>query len=211
MQPDPPKIDIPPAERHASAWPAGSDTRLLSQCLQTLCTLLGLASAEVRRLELRTRLGQPLAHEEIACRCNQVRGSISIKGVAEGTGYHAETVRRYLNGETRPPSDFIAVFAAMFSVDPCVLLFDTSIDGRSTSRESPAELGRELVGALLRLIEAAETPESSMDGREMSTKVPADQQCGARPRSAARASRSSTPSTVPASGGATNNVDPHSA
>lgn len=138
-----PKIDVHPSGTRGEPCPVGRNGHPTEPSLDTVWTLLAQAVQQVRKVEMRTRLGSPLDAFEIARRCDAIRGSTPFREVAEGTGAHPETVRRYLRGRGRIPADFVARFAAMFHVDPLSLMFGYKYDdGHALSeRQADASLG----------------------------------------------------------------------
>lgn len=54
-------------------------------------------------------------HSQLCARMNEAAAGNNLREIAEATGYHPETVRRYMsNGRT--PVHFVAAFAPAFKV-----------------------------------------------------------------------------------------------
>jgi transcriptional regulator with XRE-family HTH domain len=51
-------------------------------------------------------------------------GHHKLREIAEDTGYHPESVRRYLRGETSIPAEFIGAVCGAYGLDAMTLLID---------------------------------------------------------------------------------------
>ncbi len=91
--------------------------------------------------------GMDYTHE-IAHRLVEITGDHSFREVARRTGFHAETVRRYLQGASKQSVEFISAVVREYDADATVLL-------RGEAREPSEEALRmcktsDLIGELSR-------------------------------------------------------------
>ncbi|MEM1184258.1 MAG: helix-turn-helix transcriptional regulator [Planctomycetota bacterium] len=68
----------------------------------------------------------PLTDEEISAELRRRLEQYTFADLARRTGYHAETIRRYLQGGARIPAAFVARCAGAFDLEPRELLFSTA-------------------------------------------------------------------------------------
>lgn len=62
----------------------------------------------------------------IASLLKQYLGGRSIKRIADDTGIHPESVRRYLSGKSRIPAIFIGAVCLAYRIDPATILLTSS-------------------------------------------------------------------------------------
>jgi hypothetical protein len=55
--------------------------------------------------------------QQIASRLEKTLRGASGRAIARSTGYNSETIRRYLNGDSKIPADFVAQVVRLYSQD----------------------------------------------------------------------------------------------
>jgi transcriptional regulator with XRE-family HTH domain len=82
------------------------------------------AHADGRAEGVKTGISGPLMNDEIAARLRGALSGCSYRGVAARTGFHHESVRRYMRGESKIPAEFVSAVCAVYGVEPGTLLND---------------------------------------------------------------------------------------
>lgn len=93
----------------------------------------------------------PRSPEEIAEVLREFVGHRTYRQIGKDTGVHAESVRRYLQGKTRLPADFVAAVCCAYDIDPLVVLIkDANGHYRNHPRPTPEDRLTESLAECLR-------------------------------------------------------------
>ncbi len=112
----------------------------------------------------------PCTTAQISVRLREATEPMSFRQIADATGFHHESVRRYLNRPGTIPATFIASIAVNLGIDP-ILLLCTSEDGSSGELPMCAksyELADEALEAMRPMLQAwFASRRSSGDGQSI--------------------------------------------
>lgn len=93
-------------------------------------------------------LRKPASDEQMAAVIRKSAGERSFREISEATGFNRESVRRWINAESRIPADFVASFCIAFAIPLEAIMYDNSAETDPSRVDDTNDLARSAAVAL---------------------------------------------------------------